>query len=59
MFEQFLFIGFPYIAVFTMVAGCIYRYRLQQFTYSALSSQFLESRQKAWSTQIKYQSKHL
>ncbi len=50
MFELFLFIAFPYLAVMVMVAGCIYRYRVQQFTYSALSSQFLENRQLRFGT---------
>ncbi len=48
MFEHFLFIGLPYIAVSVMVLGSIYRYRVQRFTYSALSSQFLESNQLRW-----------
>jgi len=48
MLEQFLFIGLPYIAVSIMVLGSIYRYKFQRFTYSALSSQFLESNQLRW-----------
>ena len=48
MFELFLFVGFPYIAFTLMIALSVYRYRTQRFTYSALSSQFLESNQLRW-----------
>lgn len=48
MLEQFLFIGLPYIAFAIMVGGSIYRYRVQRFTYSSMSSQFLESNQLRW-----------
>lgn len=48
MLELFLFVGLPYIAFTLMIALSIYRYRAQRFTYSALSSQFLESNQLRW-----------
>lgn len=38
----------PYVALFTFFVGTIYRYRVQPFTYSSLSSQFLENRQHFW-----------
>jgi nitrate reductase gamma subunit len=50
MFEQFVFIGLPYLSALLLVGGSIYRYRVQRFTYSALSSQFLESRQLRFGT---------
>lgn len=45
MLDQFLFIGLPYIALFVLVAGSIWRIRTQPFSVSSLSSQFLEGRQ--------------
>lgn len=46
--NQFLFIGLPYIALIVIVVGSIYRYRTNKFSYSSLSSQFLESRALLW-----------
>jgi nitrate reductase gamma subunit len=48
MLEQFLFVGLPYIALFVMIVGSIYRFRTQRFSYSSLSSQVLESRYLRW-----------
>jgi len=48
MLEAFFFIGLPYLALFTLVAGTLYRYRTQRFTFSAMGSQFLESDQLRW-----------
>lgn len=48
MLSSFAFIGLPYIALFVLVAGSIYRFRSTQFSYTALSSQFLESRKLLW-----------
>ncbi len=48
MVTSFFFIGLPYIAMFSLVAGSIYRYRHDRFSYSALSSQFLESKKLLW-----------
>jgi len=44
-----LLVVFPYIAVFTMLLVTIQRYRTATFTYSSLSSQFLENRKHFWS----------
>ncbi len=44
-----LMLVLPYVAVFTMVLVTIQRYRTAKFTYSSLSSQFLENRQHFWS----------
>ena len=38
----------PYLALGLFFGGTIYRYRMQAFTYSSLSSQFLENRQHFW-----------
>ncbi|HEX6198765.1 MAG TPA: respiratory nitrate reductase subunit gamma [Thermoanaerobaculia bacterium] len=38
----------PYAAMLLFFLGTIYRYRAQSFTYSSLSSQFLENRQHFW-----------
>ncbi len=48
MLDLFLFAALPYVAVFVLFAGSIWRYRTHRFSYSALSSQFLESRQLLW-----------
>lgn len=48
MVTSFFFVGLPYIALFSLVAGSIYRYRTDRFSYSALSSQFLESKKLLW-----------
>jgi len=48
MMQNFLLLGLPYLALIVCVVGSIQRYRLRRFTYSALSSQFLEDRQLAW-----------
>lgn len=43
-----LFAVLPYVALFTFLLVTIQRYRSQAFTYSSLSSQFLENRQHFW-----------
>jgi nitrate reductase gamma subunit len=48
MLETFLFVGLPYLALFAMIVGSIYRYRFNRFSYSALSSQMLESQKLLW-----------
>lgn len=50
MIDAFLFVGLPYVSLFVLVAGSIYRFRTAQFTHSALTSQFLESKQLFWGT---------
>ena len=44
MISQFLFAGLPYLAVALLVIGSIYRFRNDPYSYTALSSQFLEDR---------------
>jgi nitrate reductase gamma subunit len=46
--DQLLFAVLPYVALVTLVLVTIQRYRAQRFTYSSLSSQFLENRQHFW-----------
>ena len=46
--DQILFAVLPYMAVFTLLLVTIQRYRAQSFTYSSLSSQFLENRHHFW-----------
>ena len=46
--DQLLFIVVPYVALVIFFLGTIQRYRAQTFTYSSLSSQFLENRQHFW-----------
>ena len=48
MVTSFFYIGLPYIALFSLVVVSIVRYRSSRFSYSSLSSQFLESRQLLW-----------
>jgi len=46
--NQILFIVFPYLAMFIFFVGTIMRYRKAPFSYSSLSTQFLENRQHFW-----------
>lgn len=46
--DPLLFAVVPYLAVFTLILATIQRYRAQSFTYSSLSSQFLENKQHFW-----------
>jgi nitrate reductase gamma subunit len=48
MLDVILFVAFPYIAVILAVLGGIYRYFADRFSYSSLSSQFLENRTLFW-----------
>lgn len=46
--DQLLFGILPYVALFTFFLVTISRYRSRKFTYSSLSSQFLENQQHFW-----------
>jgi len=48
VFDPFLFLGLPYLALALLVVGSIWRFRSDRFSYSALSSQFLERKALAW-----------
>src|SRR5215469_18225979 len=46
--DQMLFAVLPYVSVVLLLVVTIQRYRSQRFTYSSLSSQFLENQQHFW-----------
>ena len=46
--DQLMFVALPYVALSTFFLMTIYRYRAQSFSYSSLSSQFLENKQHFW-----------
>jgi nitrate reductase gamma subunit len=46
--DQLLFAVLPYVALVLLLLVTIQRYRAQRFTYSSLSSQFLENQQHFW-----------
>ncbi|MCC7540245.1 MAG: respiratory nitrate reductase subunit gamma [Deltaproteobacteria bacterium] len=48
MLDLLLFGVFPYVAIILLLVVSIQRYRSQRFTFSSLSSQFLESRRLFW-----------
>lgn len=48
MFDTLLYAVFPYVALVVAVVGSIFRYRLDLFSFTSLSSQLLESRQLFW-----------
>ena len=47
-FDQLLFGVLPYVALILAVGGSIWRFFSNRFSYSSLSSQFLENRQLFW-----------
>lgn len=46
--QQFYFVVLPYLAMFIFFLGTILRYRKAPYTYSSLSSQFLENQRHFW-----------
>lgn len=46
--DTLLFSALPYAVMVVFLLGTIQRYRAQSFSYSSLSSQFLENRQHFW-----------
>ncbi|MDP2731191.1 MAG: respiratory nitrate reductase subunit gamma [Dehalococcoidales bacterium] len=48
MIDTFFFAIFPYMALVAAVTGLIWRYTTNQFSYSSVSSQFLENRRLFW-----------
>jgi nitrate reductase gamma subunit len=46
--DELLFAVLPYMVFFTFFLVTIQRYRMQSFSYSSLSSQFLENQQHFW-----------
>jgi len=49
--NTFLFIVLPYMAVFVFLVGTVYRYRTSKFSFSSLSSQFLENEKLFYGSQ--------
>ncbi len=45
MMEQFLWVIFPYMCVVIFIVGHIFRYRTDQFNWTAKSSEFIEKKQ--------------
>ena len=48
LFNNFILIALPYVALFVFVIGTIWRYRSTKFKFSSLSSQFLEGKDLFW-----------
>ncbi|TAK31312.1 MAG: respiratory nitrate reductase subunit gamma [Chloroflexota bacterium] len=48
MIDLLLFGVFPYVAVILAVAVSLWRFKTREFTFTSLSSQFLEGRQLFW-----------
>jgi len=47
-FDQLLFGVFPYVTIILAIVGTFWRYWGNKFSYSSLSSQFLETKQLFW-----------
>ncbi len=45
MVDQFLWVIFPYLCIATFIVGHVFRYRTDQFGWTAKSSEFLEKKQ--------------
>lgn len=45
MSQQFLWVIFPYLCIATFIVGHIFRYRTDQFGWTAQSSEFIEKKQ--------------
>lgn len=48
LWDQFLWVIFPYLALVTFVIGHVYRYRYDQYGWTPKSSQLLEHRLLVW-----------
>ncbi len=48
MSDMALFVGFPYVALILAIVVGVYRYFDNRFSYSSLSSQFLENQSLFW-----------
>jgi len=48
MLDSVLFVAVPYVTILLAILGGIYRYYTDRFSYSSLSSQFLENRTLFW-----------
>jgi nitrate reductase gamma subunit len=52
MLDNLLFVVFPYVAVTIAIGGTVYRYLTNQFSFTSLSSQFLESDIQFWGSTL-------
>lgn len=52
MLDNLLFVVFPYVAVALAVGGTLYRYLTNQFSFTSLSSQFLETDIQFWGSTL-------
>ena len=52
MFEIMLFVVFPYVALAVGIVGTIYRYLTNQYSFTSLSSQFLENDLQFWGSTL-------
>jgi nitrate reductase gamma subunit len=52
MLNVILFVIFPYVAVTLAVGGTLYRYLTNQFSFTSLSSQFLETDMQFWGSTL-------
>lgn len=52
MLDILLFIVFPYVAVALALGGTIYRYLTNQYSFTSLSSQFLENELQFWGSTL-------
>ena len=52
MLEIMLFVVFPYVALAVGIVGTIYRYLTNQYSFTSLSSQFLESDLQFWGSTL-------
>lgn len=50
--NAFLFVGFPYLMLVLAIVVSILRFTVKPFTYSSLSSQFLENEQLYWGSNL-------
>ena len=52
MLDVMLFIVFPYVALAIGIVGTIYRYRTNQYSFTSMSSQFLETDLQFWGSTL-------
>ncbi|MCL4271301.1 MAG: respiratory nitrate reductase subunit gamma [Anaerolineales bacterium] len=52
MLEIMLFVVFPYVALAIGIVGTIYRYLTNQYSFTSLSSQFLENDLQFWGSTL-------
>lgn len=52
MLDVMLFVVFPYVALAIGIVGTIYRYRTNQYSFTSMSSQFLETDLQFWGSTL-------